>query len=111
MHFEVQLVDNDVEEVVGADSYQQEGPMTTFFARGSRREGIDSWSCKIASFRTERIARIVAKGPRTLPDIPALVVRGMVTDRSEPAPAPAPAHRERPARVLGGAPVAVNGYA
>jgi hypothetical protein len=33
MFFEIQLVDDQVEEVTGADSYEQEGPMTTFFAR------------------------------------------------------------------------------
>lgn len=110
MFFEIQLVDDQVEEVAGADSYEQEGPMTTFFARGSRRDGIDSWSRKIASFRTDRIARIVAKGPQTPPDIPPLVVRGMVSERSSPT------HRERPSRVLAGAagagvPLMVNGYA
>ena len=50
--FEVMLRDRSVETVAGADSYQQEGPMTTFFRRGNGREVIDSWSTRIASFRT-----------------------------------------------------------
>jgi len=50
--FEVILRDGAVETVEGADSYQQEGPMTTFFRRGDGREGIDSWSTRMASFRT-----------------------------------------------------------
>jgi hypothetical protein len=50
--FEVMLRDRSVETVDGADAYQQEGPMTTFFRRGQGREVIDSWSTRIASFRT-----------------------------------------------------------
>jgi hypothetical protein len=50
--FEVMLRDWSVETVNGADAYQQEGPMTTFFRRGDGREVIDSWSTRIASFRT-----------------------------------------------------------
>jgi hypothetical protein len=50
--FEVMLGDRSVVTVDGADAYQQEGPMTTFFRRGNGREVIDSWSTRIASFRT-----------------------------------------------------------
>jgi hypothetical protein len=50
--FEVTLRDRSVETVDGADAYQQEGPMTTFFRRRHGREVIDSWSTRIASFRT-----------------------------------------------------------
>jgi hypothetical protein len=50
--FEVVLRDRSVETVAGADAYQQEGPMTTFFRRGDGREVIDSWSTRMASFRT-----------------------------------------------------------
>jgi hypothetical protein len=50
--FEVILRDRTVETVDGADAYQQEGPMTTFFRRGDGREVIDSWSTRMASFRT-----------------------------------------------------------
>jgi hypothetical protein len=41
-----------VEIVDGADAYQQEGPMTTFFRRGDGRNVIDSWSTRVASYRT-----------------------------------------------------------
>ena len=44
--------DRSVELVDGADAYQQEGPMTTFFRRGPGRAVIDSWSTRVASFRT-----------------------------------------------------------
>ena len=50
--FEVILRDGAVELVDGADAYQQEGPMTTFFRRGDGRDVIDSWSTRMASFRT-----------------------------------------------------------
>ena len=50
--FEVILRDGAVEIVDGADAYQQEGPMTTFFRRGDGRDVIDSWSTRMASFRT-----------------------------------------------------------
>ena len=41
----------------GADTYEQEGPLTTFFATGGR-EFVDSWSVRVASFRTGDIASI-----------------------------------------------------
>ncbi len=50
--FEVTLRDRTAESIVGADAYQQEGPMTTFFRRGDGRDVIDSWSTRVASFRT-----------------------------------------------------------
>jgi hypothetical protein len=50
--FEVVLRDRTVETVDGADAYQQEGPMTTFFRQGDGRDVIDSWSTRMASFRT-----------------------------------------------------------
>ncbi len=46
------LQDRSLELVDGADAYQQEGPMTTFFRRGEGRDVIDSWSTRVASFRT-----------------------------------------------------------
>jgi hypothetical protein len=50
--FEVMLQDRSLELVDGADAYQQEGPMTTFFRRGEGRDVIDTWSTRVASFRT-----------------------------------------------------------
>ncbi len=47
-----------IERVVGADAYQQEGTLTTFFAIEGDRQVIDSWSRRIASFRTVEIAAI-----------------------------------------------------
>ena len=50
--FEVILRDGAAQTVDGADAYQQEGPMTTFFRRGDGRDVIDSWSTRVASYRT-----------------------------------------------------------
>jgi len=44
--------------VDGADAYQQEGPMTTFFAFQENRRVIDSWSVRLASYRTADITAI-----------------------------------------------------
>jgi len=63
MAFEVMLSDETVERVDGADSFQQEGPMTTFFASDGRRGTLDCWSVKMASFRTDRIDRIIRREP------------------------------------------------
>jgi hypothetical protein len=57
MSFEITLTDDSVEQVDGADSYALEGPLTTFFGN-DRPRPLDSWSIKVASYRTERIAKI-----------------------------------------------------
>ncbi len=49
--FTVELT-GDRTERIAADAYQQEGPLTTFFTMGSDRTVIDSWSQRVASFRT-----------------------------------------------------------
>lgn len=55
--FEVTLRDRTVEPIGGADAYQQEGPMTTFFRTdGSTR--VDSWSTRVASIRTAEVLLI-----------------------------------------------------
>lgn len=61
MAFDVVLSDETVERVEGADSFQQEGPMTTFFASDGRRGTLDCWSVKMASFRTDRIEKIIRR--------------------------------------------------
>lgn len=49
----------DVErDEVEADAYQQEGPMTTFFALADDRRVIDCWSTRVASYRTADIVTV-----------------------------------------------------
>ena len=50
--FEIVLRDRTVEVVQGADAYQQEGPVTTFFRVGDGRAVVDCWATRVASFRT-----------------------------------------------------------
>lgn len=50
--YEITLDDRSVEHIVDADAYQQEGQMTTFFRTASGRTVVDTWSTRVASFRT-----------------------------------------------------------
>ncbi len=56
--FSIELANQRVEQVEGVDAYQQEGPLTTFFAVESQRLVIDSWSTRVASFRTADIVTV-----------------------------------------------------
>src|SRR5256885_5465411 len=60
---DVVLADGEVIEVSGANAYVQEGPLTTFFHSGRSRAAIDSWSERIASFKTTEIRRIIRRIP------------------------------------------------
>lgn len=53
--YEVTMRDRTVERVDDADAYQQEGQMTTFFRTDAHRTTVDSWSTRLASFRTAEI--------------------------------------------------------
>ena len=58
---DVVLADGEVIEVLGANAYVQEGPLTTFFHSGRSRAAIDSWAERVASFKTTEIRRIVRR--------------------------------------------------
>ena len=53
--FELHLADGTVQQVEGADAYQQEQSMTTFFCSNAGRQTVDCWSVRMASFRTDSI--------------------------------------------------------
>ncbi|KAA0234930.1 MAG: hypothetical protein JJLCMIEE_01329 [Acidimicrobiales bacterium] len=53
--FEVTFKDRTVEMIDGADAYQQENQMTTFFATRGERRVVDCWSTRLASFCTTEI--------------------------------------------------------
>ena len=57
MNFELSFVDGRAEVISGADSYEQEGPMTTFF-QSDGRNYVDFWSSRIASFRTTDLTSV-----------------------------------------------------
>lgn len=56
--YAVTLNDQTTDFVEDADAYQQEGPLTTFFAFTNERAIIDSWSVRLASYRTADITAI-----------------------------------------------------
>ncbi len=63
--YEITLSDRSTERIDDADAYQQEGSMTTFFQTGSGRCVVDTWSTRLASFRTGdvlAIRRVAAAG-------------------------------------------------
>lgn len=56
--FNITLAADRTEIIDHADAYQQEGPLTTFFAFAGGREVIDSWSSRLASFRTADVVAV-----------------------------------------------------
>lgn len=66
--YEVVLKDRTVERIDGADAYQQEGPMTTFFERAEGRQVVDCWSNRVASLRTQDIL-IIRRADHTPSDL------------------------------------------
>jgi hypothetical protein len=57
MTFGLAFIDGHAEIIAGVDTYEQEGPMTTFFHSEGRRY-VDSWSSRVTSFRTIDVARV-----------------------------------------------------
>lgn len=75
--YQVTMKDRTVEVIADADAYQQEGPMTTFFATGPGRQVVDCWSARIASFRTSEIIIVRRVGE---PEIEAAVEAGVAAE-------------------------------
>lgn len=76
--YRITLKDRTTEEIEDADAYQQEGQMTTFFRTGSGRQVVDTWSTRMASFKTSEIIAIrrveveaaaIASGPVRMADL------------------------------------------
>ena len=86
--FSIMLSTGRTIEVTDADTYQPEGPLTTFFRAGSSNPTIDAWSERVASFRT---VDIVSIHQRTLdrPLHPS-------AQNLDPTPATESGHNERP---------------
>lgn len=55
--FDITLRDGTIVRVDGADAYEPERSMTTFF-RTDGRPTVDCWSVRMASFRTDEILAI-----------------------------------------------------
>ena len=67
---DIVLADGEVVEILGANAYVQEGPLTTFFHSGRSRAAIDSWAERVASFKTTEIRRIIRRHHPTLRAVP-----------------------------------------
>jgi len=58
MTYVVCFEDDTTTLVDGADAYEQEGPLTTFFARNGGGRITSAFSERVASFRTSRIVEV-----------------------------------------------------
>ena len=58
MEFIVRFEDDTTTVVHGADVYEQEGPLTTFFDRNGGGRLASAWTVRVASFRTSRILEV-----------------------------------------------------
>lgn len=76
--YHVTLKNGTIEVIEGADAYQQEGQMTTFFATGERRQVVDCWSTRLASFRTSEVL-IIRRVVDVVPGIGPSPVPGLLT--------------------------------
>lgn len=63
--FEITFEDGRTTIVEGADAFQPEGPLVTFFATGSTRGEIDSWSRRVATYRSSLIISVEQLPPVT----------------------------------------------
>jgi hypothetical protein len=58
MAFVVVFEDDTTTRVDGADAYEQEGPLTTFFDRNGGGRLASAFTVRLASFRTSRIVEV-----------------------------------------------------
>ena len=65
MSFVVHFEDDTTTVVADADSYEQEGPLTTFFDRNGGGRLASAFAVRVASFRTNKIVEV----RRELPEL------------------------------------------
>jgi len=58
MGYEVTAADGTTEVIAGAATYQQEGPLTTFFDRNGGGRLASAFAVRVASFRTSKIVEV-----------------------------------------------------
>lgn len=68
MAFVIMFDDETSTVVEGADAYEQEGPLTTFFDRNGGGRLSSAFTVRLASFRTSRIVEVRLQDGRTEPD-------------------------------------------
>ena len=89
--YAVTLRDRTVELIDGADAYQQEGQMTTFFALDRDRRVVDCWSTRLASFRSTEIMIIRRHDDESRPDAQGTYAPSQAIDDSATSPPPSTA--------------------
>lgn len=57
MTYRLTFVDGRTIHIAGADTYEQEGPLLTFFDNAGR-EYVDIWSHRVASYRTADVSTV-----------------------------------------------------
>jgi hypothetical protein len=78
MSFVVHFEDETTTVVADADSYEQEGPLTTFFDRNGGGRLASAFAVRVASFRTNKIVEV----RRALPELPELYQSSMRSSSS-----------------------------
>jgi hypothetical protein len=73
MSFLVRFEDETTTVVHGADAYEQEGPLTTFFDRNGGGRLASAFTLRVASFRTGRIIEVRKLDPAVVaPEVATL---------------------------------------
>ena len=67
MAFVIMFDDETSTVVEGADAYEQEGPLTTFFDRNGGGRLASAFTVRLASFRTSRILEVRLRGEQDEP--------------------------------------------
>jgi hypothetical protein len=71
MSFVVHFEDDTTTVVTDADSYEQEGPLTTFFDRNGGGRLASAFAVRVASFRTNKIVEVRRESPGPIDRLPA----------------------------------------
>ncbi len=66
MSFVVHFEDDTTTVVDSADSYEQEGPLTTFFDRNGGGRLASAFAVRVASFRTSKIVEVRRETAETI---------------------------------------------
>jgi hypothetical protein len=66
MSFVVHFEDDTTTVVDAADSYEQEGPLTTFFDRNGGGRLASAFAVRVASFRTSKIVEVRRETTETI---------------------------------------------
>jgi hypothetical protein len=79
MTFDVTINDGTVERIDDADTYQLEGPLTTFFTTEGRSGPLSAFAVRVASLRTDRIFAVRRVDPASPMQPPLRVVGASTT--------------------------------